>query len=308
MREQIVALKVYYKKNGTIDGFNEPREGNLVEEAKEQTTLSQYDKQKEVDLIVESEIEQESENYYLNNGEIVESTYDKEVIDEFNSIYDKATEKGASITIETWNFQSYLNGESVVGNYVAKTIQDLPMTPDNYEEPDTFASHGIQPTYDAARQYANPWGNCYSTSASRINQAYEELYGVTPIDYTQNTNGTFTSADYRTASTQRGASNFGFGVGGALANGGEATLVNNDGVWAGDLKPGAALQIWHTSDSENAGLVGGHSQIFLSYTYDKSGIVNGIQVFDNSGEIETLDRSEYENNEIIRAGNLVDQK
>lgn len=247
------------------------------------------------------------EAHDLNNGETVNGPYSNETIDGFNSTYDNATANGAEITTDIWNFQSYQNGESVVGNYLANSIQNLPDAPAGYQTPDPFLLSGVQPTYDAARQYANCGGNCYTTSAARINQAYETLYGVTPIDYTQNANGTFTSADYRTASTQSGASNFGYGVGGALANGGEGVLVNNTGVWSGQLKPGAALQVWNTSDVERAGLVGGHSQIFLSYRYDVNGVIDGLNVFDNSGTVETLNRSWYETSRIIMAGNLLDR-
>lgn len=133
------------------------------------------------------------------------------------------------------------------------------------------------------------------------------LYGTTPIDYTQNANGTFTSTDYRIASTQEGVPNFGYGVGGALAHGGEGDLVDNDGVWNGDLKPGAAIQVWHSTNEANITEGGGHSQIFLNYTYDASGEINGLEVFDNSGEVETLSRAIYEENETIKAANLRDQ-
>lgn len=165
----------------------------------------------------------------------------------------------------------------------------------------------MQPTYDAATQYANPGGNCYSASAARINKGFEDLYGVTPIDYTPNGDGQFTSPDYRTASSQAGAANFGYGVGGALANGGEGTTVDNAGVWAGDLNPGAPLQIWHSTDSDNLMSNGGHSQIFISYERDDNGEITGLRVYDNSGEIEILSREDYEANETIMGANLVDQ-
>ncbi len=246
--------------------------------------------------------------FELNNGEVVYGPYSLEVIKRFNKKYDKAITKGINVSTDFWDFNKYLKGESIVGNYVAHFIQQLEEVPDDFEEPETFALSGVEPTYNAARLYANPWGNCYSTSASRINKGYEDLYGVTPIDYTKNKNGTFTSVDYKTASTQVGAQNFGYGVGGALANGGEADLITNLEVWEGALHPGAALQVWHTTDQQNLTSGGGHSQIFLNYTYDSKGVINGMDVFDNSGVVEHLNREDYEEYEIIRAGNLLDPK
>lgn len=246
------------------------------------------------------------EAHDLNNEEIVYGPYSQNYIDGFNTTFNNASANGASITPDIWNFESYQNEESVVGNYLINFIQNLPQAPDDYVAPATFALSGVQSTYDAARQYANCWGNCCSTTASRVNQAYETLYGITPIDYTKNPNGTFTSTDYRTSSSQSGASNFGFGVGGALANGGEGILVDNSGVWQGELKPGAALQIWHSTDVQNLTQNGGHSQLFLNYTYDNNGEINGIDVFDNSGTIENLPRINYEGIEYIRGANLLD--
>ncbi len=242
----------------------------------------------------------------LNNGEVVYGMYTQAYIDEFNRKYDQATANGADITTDIGNFAAYQRGESVVGNYVAHYIQNLPDAPSDYQTPATFALSGVMPTYNAAQQYADPWGNCYSTTASRVNKGYEDLYDTTPIDYTQNTNGTFTSTDYRIASSQAGVPNFGYGVGGALAHGGEAALVTDSDVWSGNLKPGAALQIWHSTDQDNITQGGGHSQIFIRYTYDANEAIDGMEVFDNSGAIETISRSDYEGSKTVRAGNLLD--
>lgn len=248
---------------------------------------------------------QEDTEYCLNNGETVYGNYSDEIINGFNNLYDSILCKEL-ITTDVWSFQSYLNGESVVGNYLAHYIQELPGVPEGYNSPATFALSGVQPTYDAARLYANCWGNCYTTTASRVNKAYEDLFGFTPIDYTQNENGTFTSMDYRISSSQGGVPNFGYGVGGALAYGGEGVLVDNAGVWSGELRPGAALQIWHSTDEENLTQFGGHSQIFLNYTYDEDGIIDGIDVYDNSGTIEHRSRETNEGFENIRGANLLD--
>lgn len=260
------------------------------------------------DLIEDQEIiADEPETITLANGETIEEgVHPQETIDRFNSLYERAVANGHTVTSDVWSFQNHLDGESMVGNYVANYIQNLDDAPADYQVPATFALSGVQPTYDAATEYRNPRGNCYSTSAARINKGYEDMFGETPIDYSQNARGEFTTADYQTASTQSGCENFGYGVGGALANGGEGATVDNEGVWAGELKPGAALQIWYTNDPEMIGRTSGHSQIFIDYQYE-DGEISGLQVYDNSGALEILSRSVYENNRIILAGNLIDQ-
>lgn len=77
------------------------------------------------------------EEWNVNNGETVSGPYPAELIDDFNQKYDNATANGAEIPTDAWNFESYLNNESVVGNYVANFIQNLPDAPDNYVQPAT---------------------------------------------------------------------------------------------------------------------------------------------------------------------------
>lgn len=111
----------------------------------------------------------------LNNGEVIFGPYSQETIDRFNQIYDQAIANGTDISVNVWNFSSFLKGESVVGNYVADYIQNLEEVPDNYQNPDMFARSGVLPTYNAAQEYSNVGGNCYSTTASRINKGYEDI-------------------------------------------------------------------------------------------------------------------------------------
>ena len=302
-------FKNYVKAFGKPQAVADPVEivEPVVEEPVAEDTTTEIPIE-QVEVEAEEPVEEEPALITLANGENLEpGSQAQSSIDEFNTLYQNATANGAEIGTDVWNFQNYLDGETVVGNYLAHYIQELPEVPADYDDPATFALSGVQPTYDAAREYRDPGGNCYSTSSSRINKAYEDLYGVTPIDYTQNANGTFTTEDYKTASSQSGASNFGYGVGGALANGGEADLVTNEEVWAGELKPGAALQIWHSTDTTDLTSGGGHSQIFISYVRNNQGEITGLNVYDNSGEIEVLDREWYEANETILAGNLRDQ-
>jgi len=100
----------------------------------------------------------------------------------------------------------------------------------------------------------------------------------------------------------------GYGAGGPFARRGLGDVINNQGVWTGDLQKGAILQIWHSTNPSDLYSNGGHSQIFRNYLFDKSGNITGIQVTDNSGGIETLKRSDYEHTETILGVNLKDRE
>lgn len=77
----------------------------------------------------------------------------------------------------------------------------------------------------------------------------------------------------------------GKGAPGAMASVGLGTLVNSDGIWAGNLQPGAVIQTWAVaSDYEQVRDGGGptsygHSFIFLNYIYSGSAI-SGIAIAD----------------------------
>src|SRR6266571_258406 len=66
----------------------------------------------------------------------------------------------------------------------------------------------------------------------------------------------------------------GRGAAGAMAWKGLATLVDMQGIWRGDLEPGAVIQVWGSeADFENAKAgksAFGHSFIFLNYIYSGS--------------------------------------
>lgn len=187
-------------------------------------------------------------------------------------------------------------------------IQKLPNAPSGYRWPSTFSWDGVIPTYKNATKYSNCGGNCYTTSAARINKAYLDLYGVTPVDYSRNAAGGISTEDYKTASTQVGCKNLVYGFGGALELGGEGRLVEDAGVWSGQLKPGAAIQIWHSRDLTKLTNNGGHSQIFLNYTYEKNGDIKGMNIFDNAAGPRERIKSEDQIRETIKGTNLNDIK
>jgi hypothetical protein len=81
----------------------------------------------------------------------------------------------------------------------------------------------------------------------------------------------------------------GRGAAGAMAYAGLATLVDQQGLWRGDLEPGAISQVWKTeADFENAKngkSAFGHSFIFLNYIYSGSAIT-GMAIADQGYQSE----------------------
>ncbi|WP_347067853.1 RHS repeat-associated core domain-containing protein [Flavobacterium sp. WV_118_3] len=191
--------------------------------------------------------------------------------------------------------------ETKVGIQLIGNIQNLPIAPDTYNAPATFENPTA--SFGVANKYADCWGMCYAVSMARVDKAFTDQ----GVDNAISLN--IKSLDYRISGTITTSSVYsGFGVGGALAKNGHASLIENSQVWSGDLQKGAQLQIWHSTDTSNLYSNGGHSQIFMNYTFDSSGMINGMDIIDNSGSPEWLDRSHYENYETIKAANLKDPK
>ncbi len=165
----------------------------------------------------------------------------------------------------------------------------------------------VKKTYEAANLYADCYGVCYATTATRVNKAYKTESGYNVF----NLNPSSKNPDFTLMSTgavSNGAEDFyGYGVGGALLRHGLGTAVDDVGVWGGKLQEGALLQVWHSTDPNNLYVNGGHSQIFRKYTYGATGRISGLVVFDNSGDAtEVLYREFYEGRETIKAVNLKD--
>jgi len=83
----------------------------------------------------------------------------------------------------------------------------------------------------------------------------------------------------------------GAGAAGAMAYSGQGRLVDQAGIWAGKLQPGAVMQAWNVAEDyyrvrNGDPVVGdpniryGHSFIFLNYVHSDKGAI-GMQVADN---------------------------
>ena len=83
----------------------------------------------------------------------------------------------------------------------------------------------------------------------------------------------------------------------AMVNAGLATLIDQQGIWRGDLEPGAVIQVWESEAAfENAKAgksASGHSFIFLNYIYTGSAIT-GMAIADQGYESGApLSKSEW---------------
>ncbi|WMJ72530.1 hypothetical protein RCC89_05055 [Cytophagaceae bacterium ABcell3] len=176
-----------------------------------------------------------------------------------------------------------LTEETRVGLRLISNIESLPQTPAGYSAPPLWSNPGQ--SWAVANQYQNCQGMCFAVSMARINQAFADEGINNAISLNTRT------VDYRLSGTILHSipnQYRGYGVGGALANNGYGALVDNDGVWLGQLQKGAALQYWNSYDTfqaanQNNFANGGHSIIFNHYNFDSNGNITGFSYMDYNG-------------------------
>ncbi len=196
--------------------------------------------------------------------------------------------------------EKQITEETKVGIQLISNIMSLPEKPQKVKTPPVWDNP--QESFDIANKYSDCFGMCYAVSMARTDKAFEDQGISNALTLATN------SVDYSLAGTIENSSNpkefFGFGVGGAVAKNGFGTPLSSSDVWSGKLQIGAQLQIWHTTNKNDLFGNGGHSQIFVNYSFNNNGQINGLNVIDNSGVIELLQRQNYERYETIRAVNL----
>lgn len=65
------------------------------------------------------------------------------------------------------------------------------------------------------------------------------------------------------------------GVPGALAHIGKAKVVDDKGIWAGELEPGSPIQMWNTMDKRKMFGIG-HAAVMERYVQDPNGSIVGL--------------------------------
>ena len=147
-----------------------------------------------------------------------------------------------------------------------------------------------------------PDGHCHEVSYERVNAALKALYGddaaLPGLHDTlfgriwgnkndgENTVDPPRKPDPKSHWFKIEEKYRGKGAAGALVSHGMATMVSEDDIWQGKLKPGAVLQTWkEDSDLERVrdGFEPeqlGHSFVFLEYARDASGRITGMRIAD----------------------------
>lgn len=147
-----------------------------------------------------------------------------------------------------------------------------------------------------------PKGHCLSVSKVRFEQAYKEVHGHSFYQDLPDSMATkaYTPKQvfnllYASASeTEQGWRSLpekyrGKGNAGAIAYAGMGTLVDTSGIWGGQLRPGALMQVWRFKEDYKQVVQGvdvkkldpyGHSFIFISYLRDEKNTIIGLKIAD----------------------------
>jgi hypothetical protein len=149
--------------------------------------------------------------------------------------------------------------------------------------------------YNASRD-KEPGGACYETSYARVKQAGKQVGVTIPALYGSNFGRLWGSLIASSAYADLPEEYRGKGAAGAMAYGGYGTLVDQTGIWAGNLKPGAVIQVWKymsyyelVRDGEQPPPNTGHSFVFLHYVRSGS-MITGMVIGDQgtqTGEVLT---------------------
>ncbi len=162
-----------------------------------------------------------------------------------------------------------------------------------------------------------PKGHCLSVSKGRFEQAYKEVHGHPVYQDLPDSMATkkFTAKQvfnllYVSASeTEQGWRSLperyrGKGNAGAIAYAGMGTLVDAIGVWGGQLRPGALMQVWRFKDDYEQVVQGvdvkeldpyGHSFIFIGYVRNEKNEITGLEIADQGFQsYRPLRPSDYE--------------
>lgn len=169
----------------------------------------------------------------------------------------------------------------------------------------------LKPEYPVSRQILEnyykssdktPGGHCLAVNKNRFKEAYEDVYGhpfyrdlldsiatkqLTPHQVFDNLFASASKPDKEWRSLPRKYR--AKGNAGALAVAGLGDLIDTEGIWSGELRPGALVQVWrlrkdyekvrqgaHISDFDPYG----HSFIFLNYELDENGVIQGLRIAD----------------------------
>lgn len=147
-----------------------------------------------------------------------------------------------------------------------------------------------------------PKGHCLAISKGRFETAYKQVHGHLPYQDLPDSMASklFTPKQvfnllYASASAKEEGwwslpeRYRGKGNAGAIAYAGMGTLVDTSGIWSGELRPGALMQVWRYKEDYELVVQGtdvkkldpyGHSFIFISYLRNENNEIIGLQIAD----------------------------
>lgn len=218
--------------------------------------------------------------------------------------------------------QSYIPVQEI--DNIVRPVKIGPSIQDNLRinTPEGF----LIPEYPVARQVVEnymksdnkePGGHCLTASKTRFLRAYEDVYGHPIYQDLPDSIATkyynpaqvFHHLYASTSGRHKGWRTLprkyrGRGNAGAIAQAGMGELVDGKGIWNGELRPGAPMQVWRHRTDYRAVVRGvtdpkidpfGHSFIFLSYVKDTEGKIIGIKIADQGYQSQrTLVPRDYE--------------
>lgn len=147
-----------------------------------------------------------------------------------------------------------------------------------------------------------PGGHCLAACKGRFEKAYEDVTGRSVYDDLPESIGTkyytpqevYDNLYASTTGKHKGWRSLprkyrGRGGAGAIAYAGMGTLVDWFGIWSGELRPGAVMQVWKRRSDFSKVVRGirdkefdpfGHSFIFLGYERDENNEIIGLRIAD----------------------------
>ncbi|OWW25814.1 hypothetical protein B4Q04_09480 [Zobellia sp. OII3] len=153
-----------------------------------------------------------------------------------------------------------------------------------------------------ASKNKEPGGHCLAISKRRIEEAYRQVHGHSLYQDLPERMATkmyrpkqvFDLLYVSASDTDRDWKSLpeayrGKGNAGALAYAGMGTLVDSTGIWGGELRPGAPMQVWRYKEDYEQVVKGtdvkkldpyGHSFIFIDYVRDENNKIVGLKIAD----------------------------
>jgi|GEM_PF-695202 len=201
--------------------------------------------------------------------------------------------------------------DSRVGIELIGNIDGLGNTPPGFDPIswNTTNPSEIELSQIQANLYNNCEGVCYATTESRAQQAYIDQSGSGVVNLSVSNK----NIDHKIASSQLGTNSpfLGYGAGGPFAKNGVGLIVDNKGVWSGQLQKGALLQVWNSTSVNINTLIqsGGHSIIFRNYLFDNNGNIVDFEYTDYHGGVRRFKENYHvpSNQTTIMGVNLKDK-